>query len=59
MPYSQFTVEDVVTQFDITLVEKAGIFAKTPEVIISELLEQIIEYNVPLALAIDIRYCSD
>ncbi len=52
MPYSQFTVEDVVTQFDITLVEKAGIFAKTPEVKISELLEKILEYNVPLALAI-------
>ncbi|MDY6806248.1 MAG: hypothetical protein SXA11_20920 [Cyanobacteriota bacterium] len=52
MPYSQFTVEDVVTQFDITLVEKAGIFAKTPEAIVSELLEKILEYNVPLALAI-------
>ncbi|NEP45172.1 MAG: hypothetical protein F6K35_40510 [Okeania sp. SIO2H7] len=52
MPYSQFTVEDVVTQFDITLVEKAGIFADIPEVKISEFLEKILEYNVPLALAV-------
>ncbi len=52
MPYSQFTVEDVVTQFEITLVEKAGIFAKIPEVKISEILEKVLEYNVPLALAV-------
>ena len=52
MPYSQFTVEDVVTQFDITLVEKVGTFADIPEVKMSELLEKILEYNVPLALAV-------
>lgn len=52
MPYSQFTVEDVVTQFEITLVEKAGIFANIPEVKISEMLGKILEYNVPLALAV-------
>ena len=52
MPYSQFTVEDVVTQFEITLVEKAGIFAKTREIKISEVLEKILEYNIPSALAV-------
>ena len=52
MPYSQFSVEDVVTQFEITLVEKAGIFAKIPEVKTSEMLEKVLEYNVPLALAV-------
>lgn len=52
MPYSQFTINQIKRDFGIRISEKVGIFADIPEIEYSKLLGEILEYNVPLALAI-------
>ncbi|MDY6803118.1 MAG: hypothetical protein SXA11_04840 [Cyanobacteriota bacterium] len=52
MPYSKFTLEEVLTQFNLTLVENLGQFNNLPEVAPSQLLEETLKDNVPLAVAI-------
>ncbi|NEQ34820.1 MAG: hypothetical protein F6K40_00230 [Okeania sp. SIO3I5] len=52
MPYSKFTLEEVLTKFNLTLVESLGKFNNLPEVTPSKLLEETLEDNVPLAVAI-------
>ncbi|NEP55961.1 MAG: hypothetical protein F6K31_02915 [Symploca sp. SIO2G7] len=52
MPYSQFTLEDIQREFDITIDEKVGIFAEVPEATYSNFLAETLKYNTPLALAI-------
>ena len=52
MPYSQFTFEEVLTKFDLTLIESLGQFNNLPEVAPSQLLEETLEDNIPLAVAI-------
>ena len=52
MPYSQFTLEAVEQAFGLTLSENINLFSTVPEVSISNLLKQCLEYNTPLALEI-------
>ncbi|NEQ41584.1 MAG: hypothetical protein F6K40_37480 [Okeania sp. SIO3I5] len=53
MSYSQFTIEQIKSEFGILVSEKIGIFAKTPESQYSEFLSETLDYNIPLALAIN------
>ncbi len=52
MPYSQFTLEDIQLEFEITIKEEVGIFTEVPEVQYSDFLAETLKYNTPLALAI-------
>ncbi|MCL2930218.1 MAG: hypothetical protein MGG37_20360 [Trichodesmium sp. MAG_R01] len=52
MPYSKFTLEEVLTNFNLTLVENLGKFNNLPDVAPSKLLEETLEDNIPLAVAI-------
>ncbi len=51
MPYSKFTLEQVLTKFKLNLVENLGKFNNLPEVNPSKLLEETLEDNIPLAIA--------
>lgn len=53
MPYSQFKIEQIKSEFGITLCEQFGIYAGTPEARFSQFLSETLEYNIPLALAIN------
>jgi hypothetical protein len=53
MAYSQFDLETVIADFNLTLREKAGYFTQVIEVEPSELLRQILDFNAPVALAIN------
>jgi len=53
MPYSQFTIEQIKSSFGIRLSEKVGIFANIPESSYSNFLSETLDYNIPLALAIN------
>ena len=57
MPYSQFTIEQVKSSFGIRLSEKVGIFANIPEASYSNFLSETLDYNIPLALAINSEKC--
>lgn len=52
MPYSQFNLETVEKAFNLEIIEKFGIFADLPESTYSEILHQILDYNIQLALEI-------
>jgi hypothetical protein len=52
MSYSKFSLEEVLTKFDLTLVENLGKFNNLPEVAPSKLLKETLEDNIPLAVAI-------
>jgi len=53
MPYSQFTIEQIKSSFGIRLSEQVGIFGNIPEVSYSNFLSETLDYNIPLALAIN------
>ncbi|MGD1716049.1 hypothetical protein [Dapis sp. BLCC M172] len=53
MSYSQFTIEQIKSEFGILLSEKNGIFAKIPESQYSQFLSETLDYNIPLALSIN------
>lgn len=53
MSYSQFTIEQIKSSFGIRLSEKVGIFANIPEASYSNFLSETLDYNIPLALAIN------
>ena len=53
MPYSQFRLEQIKSEFGITLSEQFGLFAEIPEATYSQFLSETLEYNIPLALAIN------
>lgn len=53
MPYSQFTIEQIKSSFGIRLSEKVGVFANIPEASYSNFLSETLDYNIPLALAIN------
>ncbi|PPJ62089.1 hypothetical protein [Cuspidothrix issatschenkoi] len=53
MSYSQFTLEQIKSDFGITLSEKVGFFAQVSERKYSQLLDETLEYNIPLALSIN------
>lgn len=52
MPYSQFNIETIKTNFGITVSENFGIFADIPALDYSEFLAHSLREYVPLALAI-------
>ncbi|MBR8829259.1 MAG: hypothetical protein DSM107014_15400 [Gomphosphaeria aponina SAG 52.96 = DSM 107014] len=51
MPYSEFSLAKVKKTFEFTTSEKPALFAATPELTCSEITGEILNYNVPLALA--------
>ena len=53
MPYSQFRLEQIKSEFGITLSENFGLFAEIPEATYSQFLSETLDYNIPLALAIN------
>ena len=53
MSYSQFDLETAIVDFDLTFREKAGYFSQVADVKPSELLMQILDFNAPVALAIN------
>lgn len=53
MSYSQFTLEGVKKSFNLTLCDRRDLFADIPEVQPSDYLKETLDYNIPLALAID------
>ncbi len=52
MTYSKFTLEELKQKFNITLTGSKGKFNNLPEVAPSQVLQEILEDNVPLAVAI-------
>ena len=51
MPYSDFTLEKVKENFQIQTIEATDIFANIPDIESSQLLKDILGYNVPIAVA--------
>jgi hypothetical protein len=51
MPYSDFTLEKVKQNFQIQTIEATDIFANIPDIESSQLLKDILQYNVPIAVA--------
>jgi hypothetical protein len=51
MPYSDFTLEKVKHNFQIQTIEATDIFANIPDIESSQLLKDILQYNVPIAVA--------
>ena len=52
MSYSDFTLKKVKEELHLGLIEDRDLFYQLPEIRPSELLVQILDYNVPLALAV-------
>ncbi|MEG4025886.1 MULTISPECIES: hypothetical protein [unclassified Microcoleus] len=53
MPYSQFSVEQIKTNFGIAFSSKMGLFADIPEIVPSSFLQETLQFNLPLALEIN------
>ncbi|TAG97502.1 MAG: hypothetical protein EAZ09_04720 [Oscillatoriales cyanobacterium] len=53
MPYSQFSVEQIKTNFGITLTRTVDLFANIPEIEPSNFLKETLQFNLPLALEIN------
>ena len=53
MPYSQFDIESIRVNFNITLIEKVSKFADVPEISYSDYLVETLRFNTPIALAIN------
>lgn len=53
MPYSNFTLKRVKSEFNLEVVENKNLFSNTTAVQVSEYLSSALTYNVPLALAIN------
>jgi hypothetical protein len=51
MPYSDFTLEKVKRDFEISTIEASDIFANIPDIEGSQLLKDILQYNIPIAVA--------
>ena len=52
MAYSDFTLQETVQRFQLTLEEQHDLFAAIPNIVPSDALRTILAENVPLALAI-------
>ncbi|MEB3341606.1 hypothetical protein [Okeania sp.] len=52
MPYSKFTLEEILANFNLNVVEDLGKFNQLPEVFPSQFLQEALEYYLPLATAI-------
>jgi hypothetical protein len=53
MPYSQFSVEQIKTNFGINLTRTVDLFADIPEIEPSSFLQETLQFNLPLALEIN------
>ena len=53
MPYSQFSIEQIKTNFGITLTRTVDLFADIPEIEPSNFLKETLQFNLPLALEIN------
>lgn len=53
MSYSDFTLKTVKIELGINLIENQSLFNNIPEITTSDYLIQTLEYNVPLAIAIN------
>ena len=53
MPYSDFNIKQVQNEFQIDLIEEIGVFSEIKTVEASKQLYEILNENVPLALAIN------
>jgi hypothetical protein len=53
MPYGQFSVEQIKTNFGITFTRRVGLFADIPEIEPSIFLQETLQFNLPLALEIN------
>ena len=53
MPYSQFSIDQIETNFGISISERVGIFADISEMTYSNFLAELLQEYIPLALAID------
>ncbi|MGB7442663.1 MAG: hypothetical protein WA919_16490 [Coleofasciculaceae cyanobacterium] len=51
MSYSEFSLAKAKQDFGLTTWEKRDIFADVPELAISNLLAETLNYNLPIALA--------
>ena len=52
MSYSDFTLKKIKDEFLLNLIENEDLFSKIPEIQISDFLLNMLDYNVPLAMAI-------
>jgi hypothetical protein len=52
MAYRDFSIDDLKHQFGLRLEERSDLFGGVPPVPVSQLLQQILQENLPLALAI-------
>ncbi|MFZ2726598.1 MAG: hypothetical protein WAX77_10135 [Methylococcaceae bacterium] len=52
MSYSDFSLKKVKDEFQLTLIETDDLFLDVPDIQISDFLLKILDYNIPLALAI-------
>ena len=53
MPYSQFSLSEVQELFNLSITEGVGLFADVKPTLISNYLQETLNYNIPLALAIN------
>ncbi len=53
MAYSDFTLETIQQNFNLTVVEDQGLFSSIPDMEISQILKDNLTIKVPLALAIN------
>ncbi|HEY9739436.1 MAG TPA: hypothetical protein V6C90_03000 [Coleofasciculaceae cyanobacterium] len=53
MPYSQFSLSEVQELFNLSITEGVGLFAGLPSTPISDYLQETLNYNISLALAIN------
>lgn len=53
MPYSQFSIESIRDNFNITLMETVSKFADVIEISYSDYLAETLRFNTPIALAIN------
>ncbi|MDJ0556620.1 MAG: hypothetical protein QNJ68_19705 [Microcoleaceae cyanobacterium MO_207.B10] len=52
MPYSKFNLDELLTDFNLNLVEFRGKFNNLPEVVPSKILQELFQDYLPLAVAI-------
>ncbi len=52
MPYSKFTLEELKQKFNLNLTGNEGKFNNLPEIAPSQILQEILKDNVPLAVAV-------
>jgi hypothetical protein len=53
MPYSQFNIESIKVNFNISLIETVSKFAEVAEIRYSDYLAETLRFNTPIALAIN------